>query len=90
MPLRWLILVLAAVITTMMAVVLLRAEATALHYNLSRLDRQAQVLRQELREQELELARLRNPARIRAKLAELRLRDGALSGEISAGARREP
>lgn len=75
MPLRWLILVLATVLVAMMAVVLLRAETTRVHYELSQLDRQAGVLRQELREKELELARLANPALIRAKLAELRLRD---------------
>ena len=73
MPLRWLILVLAMVLLAMMAVVLLRAETTRLHYELSQFDRRAEVLRQELREKELELARLRNPALIRAKLDELRL-----------------
>ena len=73
MPLRWLILVLVIVLAGMMAVVVSRAEATRLHYELSQLDRRAQILRQELIEKELELERLRNPALIRAKLAELRM-----------------
>ena len=68
MPLRWLIAVLATILMGLLAVVTLRAEATRLHYQLSQLDRRAQVLRQELREKELELARLHNPALIRAKL----------------------
>jgi len=76
MPLRWLVLVLATVLVAMMAVVFLRAEAARLHYDLSQLEHRAQVLRQELREKEIELARLRNPALIRAKLAELRLHSG--------------
>ena len=73
MPLKWLILILAAILAAMMTIVMLRAETARLHYELSQYDRQARVLRQELREQELELARLRNPALIRGKLAEMRL-----------------
>jgi hypothetical protein len=71
--LRWLVPVLAMAFTAMMAVVILRAGTTRLHYDVSQLDQQAAVLRQEAREGSLELARLRNPAMIRAKLAELRL-----------------
>ena len=73
MPLRWLILVLVVVLVALLAVVLLRAETTRLHYELSQFDRRVAVLRLELIEKELELERLRNPALIRAKLAELRL-----------------
>jgi hypothetical protein len=73
MSLRSLIVLLAMVLAAMMTVVLLRAEATRLHYELVQLDRRAGVLRQELAEKELEVERLRNPALIRAKLAELRL-----------------
>jgi hypothetical protein len=73
MPLRALIVLLAMVLVAMMSVVLLRAETTRLHYELSQLDRRERILRQELAEKELELERLRNPALIRAKLAELRL-----------------
>ena len=73
MPLKWLILVLVVVLVALLAVVVLRAETTRLHYELSQFDRRAAVLRLELIEKELELERLRNPALIRAKLAELRL-----------------
>jgi sensor domain CHASE-containing protein len=73
MPLRSLILLLVMVLVAMMTIVLLRAETTRLHYELSQLDRRAEILRQELDEKELELERLRSPGLIRAKLAELRL-----------------
>jgi sensor domain CHASE-containing protein len=73
MPLRWLILILAVVLVAMMAVVVLRAETTRLNYELSQFDRRAEILQLELMEKELELERLRNPALIRTKLAELRL-----------------
>jgi hypothetical protein len=57
----------------MLVVVVLRAESTRLHNELSNLDHQASLLWQQLREEELELARLRNPALIRARAAEMRL-----------------
>ena len=72
MPLRSLVLLLATVLAAVIAVVALRGETTRLHYQLSKLDRRAEVLRQELREKELELVRLRNPSLIRRKLDELR------------------
>ena len=83
MPLKWLTLLLVVVLVALMAVVLLRAETTRLHYELSRFDRQAAVLRLELVEKELELERLRNPALIRAKLAELRLAGPADETRVS-------
>lgn len=73
LPLKWVALILATTFTAAMAVVILRAEAARVNYELSRLDQRARVLQQELREKELELARLDSPAVIRAKLAELRL-----------------
>jgi hypothetical protein len=85
MPVRWTVLILATLSAAMLAVVALRAEATRVHYELSQLDRRAAVLRQELREKELELARLRNPARIRAKLAQSRLEQGASDAAVTAG-----
>ncbi|MFQ5805001.1 MAG: hypothetical protein ACE5I3_00975 [Phycisphaerae bacterium] len=86
MPLKRLMLVLATVLTALMAVVLLRADATRLHYQFSQLGERAEVLQQELREKELELARLRNPAVMRAKLAELRL-PGVFTDVQTPGAR---
>ena len=73
MPLRWLILMLALILTAMMSIVITRAEITRMHYELSRLDQRAEVLRMEIAEKELELERLRNPAAIRSRLAEWRL-----------------
>jgi hypothetical protein len=54
----------------MLAVVVLRAETTRLHYERSQLDRQADVLRREIEEGKLELARLRDPALLRLKARE--------------------
>ena len=90
MPLRWLILVLAATLTAAMTVVILRAETTRLHYQLSQLDQRAAVLQQELREKGLELARLRNPAVMRAKLAELRLQQVSADGRSQTGRPGDP
>jgi hypothetical protein len=76
MSLRRVVVILAATLATLLTVVVLRAEVTRLHSELSQLERQAEVLWQELRERELELARLRNPALIRARVAEMRLQCG--------------
>ena len=73
MPLRWLTLILALILMAMMSVVITRAEITRLNYEISQLDRRAEILRMEIAEKELELERLRNPAVIRARLAEWRL-----------------
>lgn len=73
MPVRWLILMLALVLAAMMCIVITRTEITRLHYELSRLDQRSEILRMEIAEKELELERLRNPAVIRARLAEWRL-----------------
>jgi hypothetical protein len=75
MSLRRTVVVLGAALVTLLTVVILRAETTRLHSELSQLDRRAAVLWQELRENELELARLRNPALIRARVAQMRLQD---------------
>ncbi len=75
MSLRRTVVILGAALVTLLAVVILRAETTRLHSELSRLDSRTAVLWQELREDELELARLRNPALIRAHVAQMRLQD---------------
>ena len=75
MSLRRTVVILGAALATLLTVVILRAETTRLHSELSLLDRRAAVLWQELRENELELARLRNPALIRARVARMRLQD---------------
>ena len=87
MTLRRLVLVLGAGLVALMSVVLLRADATRLHFLRSELQRDAGILRQELREKELELARLRNPSLIRARLSELSA-DERISEDAPASARR--
>lgn len=84
MTLTRIMIVLGGALTFMMTIVVLRAEATSLHYELSRYDARVDALNQELHERELELARLKNPARIRARIAELRL------GEVEAPQKQKP
>ena len=67
------IIVLVGALAIMLAVVALLAETTRVQYEQSQADRRAEELLLRLRGQELELARLRNPALIREKLADLRL-----------------
>jgi cell division protein FtsB len=74
MTLLRMIFVLGATLAVMLAIVILRAEVTGLHYRISLLEQQAEVLVQQIREEELELQRLRNPALIRERARELRPR----------------
>lgn len=59
------VVLLAGALAVMLTMVIIRAETTRLHFEYRQLEREAAALRQTLREKELELARLRNPARIR-------------------------
>ena len=73
MTLTRMVCILAGALAIMLAVVILRAERTRLDYDVSQLDRRADGLVQQLRAEELELARLKHPALIRARVAEMRL-----------------
>ncbi|MBU0637622.1 MAG: hypothetical protein KKB50_02060 [Planctomycetes bacterium] len=73
---------LSVTLLVMLAVIALRAEATRYHHELAVLDRRANLLWQQVWEEEIELARLRNPALIRARVAELRL-----GGPVATGVR---
>ncbi len=68
MTLFRIIAVLVGGLLLLLVVVIQRAETTRLHYEIARCERTADELRQELRESELELARLRNPTRIRQRM----------------------
>jgi hypothetical protein len=61
-------LILAVGLLVMLGVVMLRTETVRVHYEMSVLDQQAVDLWQQLRARELELARLRNPMLIRARV----------------------
>lgn len=65
------VLVVLCVLATMLAVVVVRAEATRTHHRISRLDARADALRQELRVRQIELARLTNPALIWSRVRQL-------------------
>ena len=82
MSMRRMVFGLGLALGTMLAVVIVRAETTRVHAELSGLDRRAEVLWQELRERELDLARLRSPALIRARVAEMRLQAGPADGDV--------
>ncbi|MBN2445334.1 MAG: hypothetical protein JXO22_01315 [Phycisphaerae bacterium] len=75
------VVVLGGTLAVMLVVVVLRTETSRLHYQMSQLDREAAVLRQQLRERELELARLRNPARIRARALDMRFEQEPPAGD---------
>ncbi len=77
MSLARVIVVLVSTLAVMLAVVILRTEATRMHRRTASLDERAVVLEQELREKELELSRRRSPTEIRSRVAELRVRGTA-------------
>jgi cell division protein FtsL len=68
MTLFRMMIVLAGGLVLLLAVVIVRAETTRLHYEVARCERSADELRQQLVEAELELARLRNPTRIKQRM----------------------
>ncbi len=68
MTLFRIIVLLAGGLLLLLTVVTLRAETTRLHHEISRCERAADEIRQELVEAELELARLKNPTRIRQRM----------------------
>lgn len=68
--------ILGGALAIMLIVVILRAESTRLHHELAGLHQRADLLWQQVSEEELELARMRNPELIRARAAELRLESG--------------
>lgn len=74
------VITLTATLVVLLTVVVLRTETTRLHYELSDLDYRADILTLEIREKELELARLRSPARIRVRAEDLRLSGAGPSG----------
>lgn len=75
------VVTLALLLVVMVTVVILRAETTRLEHDVAQLDARADALVDQIREQELELTRLRNPELIRARVGELRLRGEAAPGK---------
>lgn len=63
---------LASTLAVLLCVVIIREVTTQVHYELSQMDAREHALRQQIWERELELARLRNPMLIRARLMEVR------------------
>ncbi|MFO0839676.1 MAG: hypothetical protein U1D55_14260 [Phycisphaerae bacterium] len=73
MSLARLVIVLGLALAVLLATVTLRAESVRLHREVAEMERRAQVRVREIREQELELARLRNPAVIYERILDLKL-----------------
>lgn len=63
----------AGALMVMLTVVVLRAETTRVHYEISLLDRRDDVLRQELRKEQVALQRARNPAALLERVKDMRL-----------------
>ena len=80
MSIARLTLVLLSALVVMLTVVVLRSERTRLQFEISKHDRDAEALRLEVRERELELARLSNPGVIRQRLLEMRIEQSAGRG----------
>ncbi len=68
MTLFRMIVILVGGLLLLLVVVILRAETTRLHYEIAKCERSADELRQQLVEADFELARLRNPTRIRQRV----------------------
>lgn len=76
-----LIFVLLSALTIMLTVVILRTEKTRCQYQISKIDHETESIQAEIRERELELARLGNPSLIRERLAEMLLEGQPKSNE---------
>lgn len=72
MTLTRILALLLGALLIMLCVVTLRAETTRVHSRLALLDRSEQDLREQVRSEELELARWRSPTLIREKLRDFR------------------
>lgn len=70
--------VLVSLTALLLVVVILRGETARVHYDMSELDRNADVLRLQMRENELEIVRLRDPDRVAERAAAARI------GEVEA------
>ncbi len=64
------IVILVGGLALMLVVVILRAETTRLHYEISQCERAYDATAQQLHEKEMELARLRNPMLVRERVKE--------------------
>lgn len=81
--------VLAGALATTLVVVVIRAETARIQYQLSRLEIEENSLRLQLREYELETARLRSPGRVRTRLGELRASQARKAVDDGTAERRE-
>ncbi len=88
MTLTRMVCILAGALAIMLTVVILRAEATRLSYDVSRLELRERGLVQQIQADTDELNRLKNPALIRARVAEMRL--GATAETTDKSVKKKP
>ena len=72
---------------TMLAVVVLRAETTRVHYEITEIERRDDVCRQELRRERLALQRARNPTELLERVRRLRMMEAPSEGSAPAGSK---
>lgn len=92
MTLKRLVIVLGSMMIALLAVVMVRAENRRLHYRLSQQDLRLEALSMQLREKELELARLTSPRTIREQVARIRLQDASAAppGDATTTSKKRP
>ena len=73
MTLRRMIALFVGALVVMLAVVVLRAETTRVHYEISKLDQRSDALRLELLWERSALQRARNPANLLERVKDMRL-----------------
>lgn len=78
-----LVVVLGLILAAMLAIVVLRADNTRLHYEMSKLDRRAELVQREIYDRQLELARLKSPTLIWARATELQTRGIGPAGKVT-------
>jgi len=80
MTLKRMIVMFAGALLVMLIVIVLRAETTRIHYEISDFDRRIDVLRQELRNERIALQRARNPAELLERVKSIRAAGGVQGG----------
>jgi len=85
MSLTRVLAVLLGGLLSMLAVVVLRAETTRIHYEITEIERRDDVCRQELRRERLALQRARNPTELLERVRRLRMMETPSEAPVPAG-----
>lgn len=85
-----LILVMLSALGVMLTLVILRTETVRFQYKAAKSERECDSLEQDIRERELELARIGNPVALRDRLIDLRGVEPADSPKSQPGSEKKP